>query len=251
MDSEKEPSKFKASVTAFLKDVLVVVAIYLVFTTVLFASFHIPSGSMEPTLEVGDRIMVSKFDFGYNRYSVLFDPDFLPESRLFEDRPSRGEVVVFTLPHKDNKDFIKRVIGLPGDRIQMVDGRLYINGTLVERTLIREVRYTEYRGFAQNVREYEETLPGGTVHRIYERTDLGPYDKTPVFVVPEDHYFMMGDNRDGSADSRDPRSMGFVHAKYLIGRARFTTFSLYNCDQGKPIGCTLGVPYERFFVGID
>lgn len=240
----------QAKVIALLKDIAVVAVIYLVFTTFAFASFHIPSGSMEPTLEVGDRIMVSKFTYGYNRYSVIFDPDFIPEGRVIGDLPKRGQVAVFTLPHKGNKDFIKRVIGLPGDRIQMVDGRLYINGEIIKRELVREVSYTDYQGIAQRVREYDETLPGGVIHRIYERTDMGPYDDTEVFVVPADHYFMMGDNRDASGDSRDFRSMGPVHSKYLLGRARFTTFSLFDCDQGKPVGCGAGIPYGRFFGGI-
>ena len=146
---------------------------------------------------------------------------------------------------------IKRIIGLPGDQIRMLDGRLYINGTLVPRRQIRTINYTSYEGRQVRVTEYEETLPGGVEHRIYERTDRGPYDGPLNFTVPADHYFMMGDNRDASGDSRSITSMGPVHKKYLVGRAYFTTFSLYDCDQGKPINCPIGIPLGRFFRDIE
>ncbi len=231
-----------------LKDLLFVAIFYVVFTTLGYASFHIPSGSMEPTLEVGDRVFVNKFTYGYNRYSAYFDPAFLPEDRLFEDTPNRGDVVVFTLPNRGSIDFIKRVIGLPGDRIQMRAGRLYINGDMVPREALRQVTYASYDdGRPTRVTEYLETLPGGVTHRIYERSDQYIWDNTPEYKVPEGHYFMMGDNRDGSSDSRNFQSMGFVDGKYLMGRADITTFSLYDCDQGKPVGCLGPVPYGRFF----
>lgn len=240
-------------VLVLLKDLVVIVAFFLVFTTFGWASFHIPSGSMEPTLEVGDRIFVSKLSYGYNRFSVPFDPEFLPDDRLFDGTPSRGDVVVFTLPYKGDADFIKRVIGLPGDTVQVKRGRLFINGDIVPRTYVRDVNYTDYSGVERRVKEYMEELPGGVKHRIYERTDNGPRskDNTSLFVVPEDHYFMMGDNRDGSADSRYLHDMGYVAHKYLVGRAQITTFSLYDCDQGKEIYCPVGVPLGRFFNVID
>ncbi|WCL54600.1 signal peptidase I [Gimibacter soli] len=234
---------------AFIKDILGIIFFYVIFTTVGWASFHIPSGSMEPTLEVGDRIFVAKFAYGYNQYSLPFDPP-VGEERLFESAPDRGDVVVFTLPYRDT-DYIKRVIGLPGDRIQMKEGRLYINGVQVPRSPVGEVDYTSYNGFETRVKEYDETLPGGTVHRIYERTDRGRLDNTPLYVVPADHYFMMGDNRDASADSREMDEMGFVHKKYIVGRADITTFSLYDCDQGKDVFCPVGIPLGRFFNSIN
>jgi len=235
-----------------IKDLAFVGVFYVIFTTFGYASFHIPSGSMEPTLEVGDRVFVNKFTFGYNRYSAYFDPAFLPEDRLFEGLPDRGDVVVFTLPNRGSIDFIKRVIGLPGDRVQMRGGRLYINGELVAREAVRDLTYRNYDGGTPTrVTEYIETLPGGVQHKIYERTDRALWDNTPEYLIPEDHYFMMGDNRDGSSDSRNIRSMGFVPAKYLMGRADITTFSLYDCDQGKPVACAGPVPYGRFFNLID
>ncbi|MFC3053661.1 signal peptidase I [Kordiimonas pumila] len=236
---------------ALLKDLISIVFFYLLFTTFAWGAFHIPSGSMEPTLEVGDRIFVSKLAYGYNRYSFPFDPSFLPESRFLADTPERGDIAVFTLPYKNGDDFIKRVIGMPGDTIQMKEGRLYINSEIVPRDFIREVNYTSYDGYDRRVREYEETLPGGLKHRIYERTDSGALDNTPLYVVPLGHYFMMGDNRDGSADSRVMNDMGFVKYAYLVGRASITTFSLYNCDQGKDIFCPAGIPLGRFFNSLN
>ncbi len=236
---------------ALVKDVVVIFLFYIVFSTFGWTSFHIPSGSMEPTLEVGDRIFVSKTSYGYNRYSFYFDPAFISESRLFESAPERGDVAVFTLPRRGYEDFIKRVIGLPGDRIQMRAGRLYINGDVVERTLVRELTYTSYNGTQRRVKEYDETLPNGVVHRIYESTDSGLYDNVGPFVVPPGHYFMMGDNRDGSSDSRNLNDIGYVPAAYMVGRADITTFSLYDCDQGKDVFCPLGIPLGRFFNSID
>ncbi len=249
--SVSAPQKSGNEALALVKDIAVIFVFYIIFSTFGWTSFHIPSGSMEPTLEVGDRIFVSKLSYGYNRFSVYFDPSFIPEDRLFADAPERGQVAVFTLPKKGYEDFIKRVIGLPGDRIQMRAGRLYINEGLVERSLVREVKYTSYRGNQRRVKEYDETLPGGVVHRIYESTDSGLYDNVGPFVVPPGHYFMMGDNRDGSSDSRNLNDMGYVPEAYFVGQADITTFSLYDCDQGKDIFCPIGIPLGRFFNSIE
>ena len=231
----------------FLLDLITVAGFYLVFTTAGWSSHHIISGSLEPTLEVGDRIFVSKFAYGYNRFSVPFAPEFLSDERLFESAPVRGDIALFRHPRELEKRMIKRVIGLPGDTVQLQAGRLYINGKLVERTPVRTVDYIDYLGNAQHVTEYSETLPGGVNHRIYERSDIGNADNTPLYIVPKDHYFMMGDNRDNSLDSRYLSGIGYVHKKYLIGRADVTTFSLYDCDQGKDISCIGPVPVGRFF----
>lgn len=249
----KPEKNLKSETYALVKDIVVIFGCWLLFTTFAWGAFHIPSSSMEPTLEVGDRIFVSKFQYGYNRYSFPFDPDFIAEGRLLESDLERGDVVVFTLPYKNDTDFIKRVIGLPGDTIQMRHGRLFINGKQVERRFIREVNYTTYQGDKARAKEYEETLPGDVKHRIFERSDQAGYDNTPLYKVPADHYFMMGDNRDRSEDSRGrgPNPMGFVHKKYVVGRADVTTFSLYDCDQGKDVGCFIGVPYGRFFNSIE
>jgi signal peptidase I len=241
--------KTNNSIKQFIKDILFVAVFYILFTTFAWGSFHIPSGSMEPTLEVGDRIFVSKFAYGYNQYSFYFDPPILKE-RILSSNPQRGDVAVFTLDRRgESTDFIKRVIGLPGDKIMMRNGRLFINDKLIERNLIRKVTYTSYLGGERRVNEYEETLPNGVKHRIYEETDQGRYDNTRLFVVPENHYFMMGDNRDGSNDSRG--TLGFIDLNNFVGEANITTFSLYDCDQGKEIGCLGPIPYGRFFNSID
>lgn len=232
------------------RDLAVFVVFLGVFTTTGWTSFHIPSGSMEPTLEVGDRIFVSKFPYGYNRYSVPFDPEFIPEEHVFAGAPKRGDVAVFTVPKLDNQDTIKRVIGLPGDRIKMKAGRLYINNILVQRSLIRSVNYVDYRGTRRSAKEYFETLPGGTTHRIYELSDNSQFDNAGPFVVPPRHYFMMGDNRDNSLDSRYQQGIGYVPIDYFVGQADVTAFSLYDCDQGKDVFCPLGVPLGRFFNNI-
>lgn len=236
---------------SLVKDLAFTVFFYLAFTTTAWGARHIPSSSMEPTLEVGDRLFVSKFAYGYNRFSVPFSPGFLPENRLFDDVPARGDIVVFTQPHRGDDDIIKRVIGLPGDTLQVVDGRLMINGALVKRTFIRDVAYTDYNGQKRLAHEFEETLPGGVTHRIYEFTDLGPADNTPLYRVPAGHYFMLGDNRDNSSDSRYLSEMGYVKHEHLIGRADVTTFSLYDCDQGKEIFCPMGIPLGRFLNGLS
>ncbi|MCJ9429857.1 signal peptidase I [Kordiimonas marina] len=231
----------------FLMDLVTIFAFWLIFTTAGWQSFNIVSGSLEPTLEVGDRIMVRKFAYGYNRFSVPFNPKFLGDHRIFFTAPKRGDIALFRLPYMQNEDLIKRVIGLPGDTVQMKQGRLYINGKIVPRTKIRDVNYTDYQGMPQHATEYEETLPNGVKHRIYERTDEGEVDNTGLYVVPAGHYFMMGDNRDDSLDSRFLSHMGYVDQKYLVGRADITTFSLYDCDQGKAISCSAGIPLGRFF----
>ena len=236
---------------AFFKDILFVVVVYMIITTFAYGAFHIPSSSMEPTLEVGDRIFVAKYPYGYNRFTFPFDPEVLPEGRLFDEAPERGDIVVFTLPHRNDTDFIKRVIGLPGDIIEVRSGRLYINGSLVKRELVREVSFTSYEGIPTRASEYIETLPNGVEHRIYERSDRGRGDTFDAYKVPENHYFMMGDNRDSSADSRDLTNMGAVHKKYLVGRADITTFSFYDCDQGKDIACLWVIPVGRFFNILD
>ncbi|MBL4639955.1 MAG: signal peptidase I [Kordiimonadaceae bacterium] len=243
--------KNRKDVFATIKDVMVTVFFYFAFTTGAFAARHIPSASMEPTLEVGDRLFVSKFAYGYNRYSLPLYPEFVSETRLFSDTPKQGDVAVFTQPHRSADEIIKRVIGLPGDTIKLTNGRLFINGELVKRTFIRNVNYTTYRGFERRVKEYEETLPSGVKHRIYEESDNGRADNTGLYSVPEGHYFMMGDNRDDSGDSRYLNSMGYVKHTNLIGRAEVTTFSLYDCDQGKDVSCPLGVPVGRFFNNLN
>lgn len=184
---------------------------------------------MVPTLEVGDYLFVSKNSYGYSNLSSFFGFPVI-DGRTSDRRPERGDVVVFKLPSDTSTDYIKRVIGMPGDRIQMVDGRLYINGVMVERKEIEAVEINKTPGQPkprlQPAIIYHETLPGGRTHIIAEEGDAGPLDTTEEFVVPQRHYFMMGDNRDNSMDSRVQKLVGFVPENNLVGRADMIFFSL-------------------------
>ncbi len=183
--------------------------------------YHIPSSSMVPTLLIGDFLFISKYPYGFSKHSFIFSLPLIPKGRLFGKEPKRGDVVIFK-QLQANKDYIKRVIGLPGDTIQMQGGRLYINGTLVPRINPTPLEITE-QGENMTVTQYTEILPGGLEHLIYERSDMMPADNTPPVVVPQGHYFMMGDNRDNSGDSR---YFGPVPFEALEGRAEFIFFSL-------------------------
>ena len=208
-----------------VKTIVYAVLIALVVRTFAYEPFSIPSGSMIPTLLVGDYLFVSKFSYGYSRYSLPFGLPLI-SGRVAADPPERGDVAVFKLPSDNKTDYIKRIIGLPGDRLQVVDGILNINGKAVERELAGEFVVTNGVGLSQRFRRYTETLPNGRQHSIIELSDAGPFDNTGVYTVPADHYFVMGDNRDSSRDSRFLSEVGYVPFKNLIGRAEFIFFSV-------------------------
>jgi signal peptidase I len=212
-----------------IKTVLWAVLIALGIRTAAFEPFNIPSGSMIPTLLIGDYLFVSKFSYGYSRHSLPLSLPLISE-RLMYTPPERGDVAVFKLPSDNKTDYIKRLIGLPGDTIQVRRGRLYINDKLVARKRVEDFLLEEFPGRVQSVRQYIETLPNGRTHRILEASDQGPLDDTPVFKVPPGHFFAMGDNRDNSLDSRVPNrpglhGVGFVPLENLVGRAEVMFFS--------------------------
>ncbi len=195
--------------------------------TVVFEPFNIPSASMVPTLLIGDYLFVSKYAYGYSRYSLPWGIGPSSVGRLFERVPQRGDVVVFKKPPENDIDYIKRLIGLPGDRIQVSEGRLYINGQMMERREVNNVVERDREDNIVRAPQYIETLPDGREHRIAESMgDIGPADNTPVYLVPPGHYFMMGDNRDNSQDSRFLSEVGYVPAENLVGRAEITFFSV-------------------------
>ena len=220
---------FAAWLWETISTLLTVGVVVLVVRTLVFQPFNIPSGSMVPTLLVGDYVFVSKFSYGYSRYSFpFFNPPF--SGRVFGALPARGDVAVFREPSNPSIDFIKRIIGLPGDRIQVKNGLLFVNGTPVVRqpapTFVDEVFDPDenFQGYLPT-RQFLETLPGGRTHPILQRVDDGIVDNTAVFVVPPDHLFAMGDNRDNSEDSRFLSAVGYIPVENLVGRAEFRFFS--------------------------
>jgi len=202
----------------------------LVIRSLFFQPFSIPSGSMRPTLLEGDYLFVTKWAYGYSRYSLPFGPNLF-SGRIWGAEPKRGDVVVFKFPPNPSIDYIKRVIGLPGDRIQMKDGQLFINGVGVPREKVGQIDNPDITEVNRLVDVYRETLPDGV---SYDTLDLSPNsigDNTREFDVPPGHYFMMGDNRDNSSDSRF--TVGFVPAENLVGRANIIFFSI--ADGASPL----------------
>ena len=195
----------------------------LVIRTFLFQPFSIPSGSMRPTLLEGDYLFVTKWAYGYSRHSFPLSPPLF-SGRIWGGEPQRGEVAVFKFPPNQSVDYIKRVIGLPGDRIQMRGGQLFINGTAVPREKIGQIDNPDVTEVNRPVDVYRETLPNGVSYDTLDLSPNGISDDTREYEVPAGHYFMMGDNRDNSSDSR--ASVGFVPAENLVGRANIIFFSI-------------------------
>ena len=216
-------------------------AIILAFITLVWGHFKIPSESMQPTLEVGDHLYVSKYAYGYSKHSLpyLLHNLPLPEGRIFSRLPKRGDVVVFRNPNSGIV-MIKRVAGLPGDQLQIRRGLLYINGEAVERDRLDGRLYREHANQrVRSVNVYGQSLPD-TDKRfvIYERDDSHRLDNTPVFIVPDESLFFMGDNRDNSIDSRDPQNgPGIVHMNYVMGRADRVMFSFKRCNRTEDLYC--------------
>lgn len=194
----------------------------LVVRTFLFQPFTIPSGSMMPNLLIGDYLFVSKFSYGFSRYSFPYGPDLF-DGRVWSAEPDRGDIAVFKLPRNPNIDYIKRVIGLPGDRLQMIDGALHINGVMIRRESKGEWMP---EGGGPAIPVFRETLPNGVSYDTLDITPRGEGDNTAVFEVPAGHYFFMGDNRDNSLDSRF--DVGFVPFENLVGPAQVIFFSVKN-----------------------
>ena len=226
------------------KTIVFALLIAMVLRIFLFQPFTIPSASMEPNLYEGDYIVVSKWSYGFSKHSIPFSPPLF-EGRIMGSAPKRGDIVVFKLPRDNKTDFIKRVIGLPGDRIQMIANKLYINDKPVQDVVVSEQEINDIFG-PRPVTEVRETLPEG---KSFMTQDFGPgndLDDTPVYEVPAGHYFMMGDNRDNSIDSRVEQSsgVGMVPAENLVGKAQIILFSW------KP-GSSLWNPVSWFNVRLD
>jgi signal peptidase I len=219
----------------WIKTSLVVIAVTLLslifspplFRTFLFQPFNIPARSMAPTLLVGDYFFVAKYAYGYTHYSLPFSPRLF-SGRIFGSAPGRGDVVIFRVPKDDSVDYVKRVVGLPGDRIQMKQGLLYINDTPVTRERLPNFADGgDSCGTDANAgtKRWRETLPNGVSYETLDCVDNGFYDNTNVYTVPSGHFFMLGDNRDNSTDSRVLSAMGYVPLENIVGRAGLIFFS--------------------------
>ncbi len=215
----------KEGIGDLLKTAFFALLLALVIRTFLFEPFNIPSGSMVPNLLVGDYLFVSKYSYGYSKHSFPLSLGGF-EGRIASDNlPQRGDVAVFKLPLNTSIDYIKRVIGLPGDTLQVINGHLYINKKSVPREMIGFKEYKDDFGRTFEAVEYTETLPNDVIHLIQELGDNHPLDNTEEFTIPAGHYFMMGDNRDNSQDSRVMDHVGFVPLENFVGHARFIFFS--------------------------
>lgn len=201
---------------------------------------------MKPSLLVGDRLFVSKYSYGYSRYSLPLSPSY--SGRIWESEPERGDVLVFRLPKDVSANYIQRVVGLPGDRIQMVDGLLHINGAAVKRERVDDFIDDEDDG--DRIRRWRETLPNGVSYESLDLQDNGRYDNTQEYVVPSGHYFMMGDHRDNSVDSRELSAMGYVPFQNLVGRAELIFFSIKDAEPWEFWYWSSAVRWSRLFTRV-
>ena len=220
----KQKQSAASGIIDTIKTLLIAGVIAIGFRSFVAEPFNIPSGSMIPSLLVGDYLFVTKYSYGYSRYSVPFALAPI-QNRVFAGgrKPQRGQVAVFRLPSDTSVDYIKRVVGIPGDKVQVKGGVLHINEKPVLRRMIGNGVQPALNG-RRNTTLYQETLPEGDIHLIQEISDEQAFDNTPEFMVPANHYFMMGDNRDNSRDSRTS-SVGFVPLENFIGEAKFLFFS--------------------------
>jgi signal peptidase I len=213
----------KKNIIENIKTLLYALIIALVIRSFLFQPFYIPSSSMEPTLLVGDRLFVSKYTYGYSRHSLPFSPNIY-NKRLFKKKPERGDVIVFKTPADNRTDYIKRLIGLPGDEIQIINGDLFLNS---KKVLIEKLNYKfeiKCGNETINTTFFKETLPNGVSYNTVYRKE-GSMKNTDKYLVPKEHFFFMGDNRDCSRDSRFLSSVGYVHFNNIVGKAKITFFS--------------------------
>ncbi len=205
------------------KTLLYALIIATIIRSLIIQPFYIPSSSMEPGLLVGDRLFVTKYSYGYSKHSFPFSPPIF-KNRIFFNKPKRGDVIVFKTPADNRTDYIKRLIGLPGDRIQFVDSNLYLNNSEILKSKISETDIIHCGDRTINVLTFEEKLPNGKIYKTVYLKNF-TFKNSDVFNVPNDHYFFLGDNRDCSKDSRYLTSVGYVHEDNLVGKAQFIFFS--------------------------
>ena len=233
------------------KTLIYALIIAVIIRSLFIQPFYIPSSSMEPNLLVGDRLFVTKYSYGYSKHSFPFSPPLF-KGRIFESTPERGDVVVFKTPADNRTDYIKRLIGLPGDQIQFIDSNLYINNSEVLKTKISKTDKIFCGKKLIEVFTFEEFLSEGKKHNTVYLKNYS-FQNSDKFIVPQDHYFFLGDNRDCSKDSRFLTSVGYVHKDNLVGKAKFLFFS-----SDKTFGSIFSfwkwhktIRFERFFKRIN
>ena len=213
----------KKFITENIKTLLYALIIAIFIRSIFIQPFYIPSSSMESTLLVGDRLFVTKFSYGYSKHSFPFSPAIF-NGRIMYKSPKRGDVVVFKTPADNRTDYIKRLIGLPGDVIQFIDGELYLNGNQILKTIKSKNDILYCGNLKIKVTSFLEKLPGGKTYTSSYRNDYS-YMNSDKFIVPADHFFFLGDNRDCSKDSRFLSEVGYVHKNNLVGKAQILFFS--------------------------
>ena len=239
----------KNSFFSNFKSILIAIFIALLIRSFIFEPFNIPSGSMKPNLLVGDFIFVSKYSYGFSKHSLPFSIPIIP-GKIFSNTPERGDVVVFKTPENNRTDYIKRVIGLPGDKIEIKNGIIFINGSEILRKKLNDFIDTDNNTNNKRVRMYNEYFFNKELN-ILDITDNGIADNTQLFNVPENHFFVMGDNRDNSQDSRFIRTVGFIPYENLVGKAQFIFFSLENARFLQIWKWPNSIRYERIFQKIQ
>ena len=234
-----------------IKTLFYALVIAIIIRSLLIQPFYIPSSSMEPGLLVGDRLFVTKYSYGYSKHSFPFSPPIF-KGRIISNKPKRGDIVVFKTPADNRTDYIKRLIGLPGDRVQFIDSNLYINNSEIIKSRISKSDKIYCGKKNINVFTFEELLPNGKKHNTVYLKNYS-FQNSDLFIIPEDHYFFLGDNRDCSKDSRFLTSVGYVHKNNLIGKAQFIFFS-----SDKSIGSIFSfwkwnksIRFNRFFKKIN
>ena len=234
-----------------IKTIFYALIIAIIIRSLLIQPFYIPSSSMEPGLLVGDRLFVTKYSYGYSKHSFPFSPPIF-KGRIISNKPKRGDVVVFKTPADNRTDYIKRLIGLPGDRVQFIDSNLYINNSEIIKSRISKNDKVYCGKKNIDVFTFEEILPNGKKHNTVYLKNYS-FQNSDLFIIPEDHYFFLGDNRDCSKDSRFLTSVGYVHKNNLVGKAQFIFFS-----SDKSIGSIFSfwkwnksIRFNRFFKKID
>ena len=231
-----------------LKSIFLAVFIALVIRSFIVEPFNIPSGSMKPNLLVGDFIFVSKWSYGYSKHSLPFSLPIIPK-KIFNNLPNRGDIVVFKTPQDNRTDYIKRVIGLPGDKIKIINGEISINDKLIIRKKNDDFIDVDSLGNKKRIRKYEEYFFNQEI-QVLDIMDNGMVDNTPIFLVPENHFFVMGDNRDNSQDSRFLNVVGYVPIDNLVGKAQFIFFSLENSRFIELWKWPKAIRFDRIFKSI-